>query len=113
MTTAPVTIKPGILSLPGSTHSSKKTLESLLTEDHSKHHCYFRSFGFHNHLSHHILAAYDLGASTELLKAIYAEEAKTQRPIMLDGEGDSKMDGVVKPGTINEGNWKEYLGKQT
>ena|ERR1700754_1145058 len=104
---ATIAIKQGILNLPGATLASKKLVEELLATDHEKHHCYFRSIGFHNHLSHHILAAYDLGASPELLKAIYADEQSIQRPIMLDQD-----DGVLQPGKITLKNWKEYLGEQ-
>lgn len=107
MTTASVTIQQGILNLPGATPAAKKLVEELLAKDHDTHHCYFRSIGFHNHLSHHILAAYDLGASAELLNAIYKEEEKMQRPILLEGEDD-----VTKPGEINEGNWTKFLGEQ-
>ena len=104
---ATVTIKQGVLNLPGANLASKKVTEELLAKDHGIHHCYFRSIGFHNHLSHHLLAAYDFGASAELLKAIYAREETMQRPIMLDQE-----DGVLQPGEITAANWKEYLGEQ-
>jgi len=106
-------IKPGILNLPGSTLSSKQTVEKLLTKDFDTHHCYFNERGFHNHLSHHILAAYDLGASKELLEAVWKEEEKMQRPILLEGVKDDDVKGGVTPvGEIKEGNWREYLGEQ-
>lgn len=101
-----VNLKQGILNLPGSTRASKKAIERLLAKDFDDHHCYFNDKGFHNHLSHHVLAAYDLGASEELLKAIYDSNASYQRPILLD-----QVEGIVKPGEINESNWKEHLGK--
>jgi hypothetical protein len=104
---ATLTIKQGILNLPGATLASKKLVEELLATDHEKHHCYFRSAGLHNHLSHHILAAYDFGASPELLKAMYESEETIQRPIMLDQE-----EGVLQPGEITVENWKKYLGEQ-
>jgi hypothetical protein len=95
------------LNLPGATPASKKAVQELLAKDHDTHHCYFNTIGFHNHLSHHLLAAYDLGASAQLLEAIYDEEAKMQRPIMLDQD-----EGVLKPGVINESNWTKYLGEE-
>jgi hypothetical protein len=102
-----ITIKQGTLNLPGATLASKKVTEELLATDHEKHHCYFRSMGLHNHLSHHILAAYDFGASAELLKAMYANGEWMQRPIMLD-----QADGVIQPGEITTDNWRKYLGEQ-
>jgi len=100
-----ITINTGTLNLPGSTLSSKKTAENLLAKDLDLHNCFFNQKNFHNHLSHHILAAYDLGASADLLKAIYDEEAKKQRPILLDRD-----ESVVIPGEIDRNNWKKYLG---
>lgn len=105
MSTSSINVTQGILNLPGSTPASKKATEQLLFKDHSEHHCFFRSVGLHNHLSHHLLAAYDLGASEELIRAVYEKEASDQRPILLGEET-----GVVKPGSVTKENWKEYLG---
>lgn len=102
-----VTLTQGILNLPGSTLASKKVTETLLAKDFDLHHAFFNARGFHNHLSHHMLAAYDLGASAEQLKAIYEDNASYQRPIMLDG-----VEGILKPGEIDEGNWKKHLGNE-
>jgi hypothetical protein len=102
-----ITIKQGILNLPGATSASKKVLEEYLALDHKKHHCHFHSAGLFNHLSHHMLAAYDFGASPELLKAIYATSQSRQRPILLD-----QSDEITQPGEITVDNWKKYLGDQ-
>src|ERR1700759_4613277 len=75
-----IQVKPGILSLPSSP-SSLLTLQKLLTKDHESHHCFFNPIGLHNHLSHHLLAAFDLGAGEGLLQAIYESEAGGQRSI--------------------------------
>ncbi|KAF9480971.1 hypothetical protein BDN70DRAFT_876989 [Pholiota conissans] len=95
----------GQLNFPGITAASKQAVEELLLKDAEEHHCYFRQSGFHNHLSHHILAAYDLGAPAGHLKAIYADEAKTQRPKFVE-ERDKSI-------TVQEDNWKQYLGNQS
>lgn len=42
----------GQINAVGITAASKKTTEELLLKDAEKHHCYFRSAGLHNHLSH-------------------------------------------------------------
>ncbi|KAF8588079.1 hypothetical protein K439DRAFT_1630110 [Ramaria rubella] len=102
-------IHPGLLNLPGTSPASKNTAEELLKVDEESHHCFFRAAGLHNHTSHHILAAYDLGAPAPLIKAIYDEEKKIQRPI------DLKLNGVTpeafpNPGEIKDDNWTNYLG---
>lgn len=66
----------GILNLPGITPGSQAKLRELLEEDYKEHHCFYGRGSLHNHLSHHLYAAYDLGASASALKAMYADEAK-------------------------------------
>ncbi|KAJ7237332.1 hypothetical protein C8J57DRAFT_1247119 [Mycena rebaudengoi] len=81
-----------------STHSSGKVLEELLRQDYVSHHCIFNDRGFHNHLPHHLVAAYDMGATPVLLKLIYDKLAPTLRPIDREGED------------ITESNWTTRLG---
>ncbi|KAI0917006.1 hypothetical protein AcW2_007254 [Taiwanofungus camphoratus] len=104
------TICQGILNLPGATHESKATAERLLEHDRQRHHCFFGKIGLHNHLSHHLLAAYDLGAPAKLLQAIYDQDAPTQSPIHLA----NRKDHVVEEQhvTVTSHNWTEYLGKE-
>ncbi|PPQ89262.1 hypothetical protein CVT25_001346 [Psilocybe cyanescens] len=97
--------KKGQLNLPGITFASKRTVEDLLLKDAEVHHCFFNSAGFHNHLSHHLLAAYDLGASSGHLKKMYDDEAKYQRPIISQ---DKDKDIVV-----DDQNWVQYLGNSS
>jgi hypothetical protein len=106
-TTSKISLQKGTLNLPGSTATSKKVAEKLLARDLDTNHCFFDATGFHNHLNHHILVAYDLGASPELLEAIYKQEEELQRPIMLQG-----IEGVIEPGSINEKNWTEFVGDE-
>ena len=77
-----VHIHKGLLNLPGITYESTKVAEDVLTKDHKTNHCYFRPSGFHNHLSHHILAVYDMGATPELIKSVFEDEQKIQRAIV-------------------------------
>lgn len=95
----------GQLNVAGITAASKKATEELLLKDAEKHHCYFRSAGLHNHLSHHLLAAYDLGATTSHLKKIYDVEAPTQRPIFVEEKDASIL--------VTDDNWVQYLGNQS
>ncbi|KZS89543.1 hypothetical protein SISNIDRAFT_416893 [Sistotremastrum niveocremeum HHB9708] len=107
-----VRIHEGLLNIPSPTPiSSKAEAERGLTHDHFFNHCFFTPVGLHNHLSHHILAAYDLGAPTTLLKAIAETEQSDQRDIHLKGE-DLKGKQVPEEGSITEDNWKDWLGKQ-
>lgn len=98
-----ISIGRGLLNLPGATLASKKVTEELLSVDHEKNHIYFRSTTLYNHISHHLLAAYDFGATPEQLRAIYAKGQAIQRPIMLD-----QSEEIIQPGTITVDNWKEY-----
>ncbi|KAJ6582701.1 hypothetical protein DFH09DRAFT_912196 [Mycena vulgaris] len=92
-------IQPGLIHSP-STHASAKVLEELLHKDYVSHHTFFNDRGFHNHLSHHLVAAYDMGASPGLLKLIYEEEEPMQRPLNRQGED------------ITETNWTTRLGER-
>jgi len=49
-----------------------------------------------------MLAAYDLGAPPGHLQKMYDEEAKDQRPIILD-----ETDKTIR---VNQDNWIQYLG---
>lgn len=46
------TIRRGLLNFPGANSASKSITERLLKIDAESHHCFFRSAGLHNHLSH-------------------------------------------------------------
>jgi Questin oxidase-like len=52
---------------------------SMLTHD-QKHHVFFNKEGFHNHIVHHILTLYGLGAPAEIIEQRYKENATYQRP---------------------------------
>ncbi|KAF9566491.1 hypothetical protein CPC08DRAFT_703825 [Agrocybe pediades] len=97
--------KKGQINLPGITNASKTLTEDLLLKDAQVHHCFFNTAGFHNHLSHHMLAAYDLGAPATHLQRMYDEEAKEQRPIILD-EKDKSIQ-------VNKDNWIQCLGNHS
>ncbi|KAF7363129.1 hypothetical protein MVEN_00665400 [Mycena venus] len=95
----PQHLRPGLIHS-ASTHSSGKVLEELLHQDYVSHHCFFNDRGFHNHLPHHLVAAYDMGATPALLKLIYDDLAPTLRPIDREGED------------ITESNWTTRLGER-
>ncbi|PPQ69877.1 hypothetical protein CVT24_003212 [Panaeolus cyanescens] len=93
--------KKGTLNLPGITAEAKKTVEQLLLKDVEDHHCFFNASSFHNHLSHHLLAAYDIGTPVGALKKMYDEEAKVQRPRYLQDRDKNIV--------VNKDNWIQYL----
>lgn len=47
---------------------------------------------------------YDLGASAGLLQKIYEDEARTQRPIILEPRDEAIA--------VSKENWTQYLGNQ-
>ncbi|CAE6416500.1 unnamed protein product [Rhizoctonia solani] len=79
---------------PGITPESTATLRKLLSEDHKNFH------GFHNHLSHHLLAAYALGSPAHVLQGIYDNHSSYQRP------------AYQSPESINRDNWTKHLGDE-
>ncbi|KAF8141344.1 hypothetical protein EV363DRAFT_1247962 [Boletus edulis] len=100
----PANIIPGIVNVPARDPQTQTVAESLLEEDRQKHHCFFNPQGFHNHLSHHLLAAYDLGAPATVLQAIYDTKCQIQKPI--DGENDTPLEQVK----ITPDNFTKYVG---
>ncbi|KAJ8501978.1 hypothetical protein ONZ51_g311 [Trametes cubensis] len=107
----PATIRQGLLNLPGPTFVTKRTVERLLEEDRDNHHCFWGRIGFHNHLSHHILAAYDLGATSALLQKIYDAEAKSIEQwdlYALSRVGSDSAIGALEEVTTQ--NWTQFLG---
>ncbi|KAG6048549.1 hypothetical protein E4U39_007270 [Claviceps sp. Clav50 group G5] len=54
----------------------------LLQQDFEKHHVFFNARGFHNHITHHLLTLYGLGAPISALKTAYdANEHYQQKAI--------------------------------
>ncbi|KAF2673064.1 hypothetical protein BT63DRAFT_421257 [Microthyrium microscopicum] len=84
--------------------AAKKASE-LLQENHELHHIFFNDQGFHNHIVHHILSLYALGASPELLKTMYDENANYQRPAM-------KEEKKVVQAMHDPAKFKECLGDE-
>ncbi|KAI0061597.1 hypothetical protein BV25DRAFT_1805308 [Artomyces pyxidatus] len=104
----PATIHKPALTVPGATPDSKALVESLLEKDREAAHCLYGP-GYHNHLSHHLLTAYDLGASSALLQAIYDKENTALSSVFA---ADVKRNVVERQEVkIQEDNWKEYLGQ--
>jgi hypothetical protein len=60
-----------------------------------KHHIFFNKSGFHNHIVHHLLTLYGLGAPADVIEKRYRENASYQRPKMLSE--DRPLEDLTKP----------------
>ncbi|KAJ8120579.1 hypothetical protein O1611_g10332 [Lasiodiplodia mahajangana] len=61
------------------TEAAAKKITELLQEDLEKHHCFFNKEGYHNHISHHLLSLYGIGASPADIQQGYDDNANYQR----------------------------------
>lgn len=66
--------------MPNLTEASAQKTTQLLQENHEKHHIFFNTKGFHNHIAHHLLTVFALGASPEQIQRHYDSNASYQRP---------------------------------
>lgn len=70
----------GVFSVSHIPVSSRHTLNQILQENHDRYHPFFNDKGFHNHITHYMLAAYALGAEPEQLSRAWVQEKAFQRP---------------------------------
>ncbi|CAE7123720.1 unnamed protein product [Rhizoctonia solani] len=84
----------------GITPESTAALRRLLIENHKRFHIFFNDKGFHNHLTHHLFAAYGIGAPAHVLQRVFDDHASYQRP------------AYQSPEPITHENWKEHLGNE-
>ncbi|KAI0073345.1 hypothetical protein K474DRAFT_1603501 [Panus rudis PR-1116 ss-1] len=84
----------------GVTPESAKAVLDLLKVNHRQWYLFFDNDKFHNHVSHHLIGAYGLGANKELLNTIYKTHSVFQRPAEV----------FKSPGPIDATNWKEHVG---
>ncbi|KAL8631844.1 hypothetical protein Q9189_002424 [Teloschistes chrysophthalmus] len=62
------------------TQESADAASQVLQENHETHHIFFNQSGFHNHIAHHILTIFALGASPSAIQKHYANNKSYQRP---------------------------------
>lgn len=70
----------GIVKNQPPTEESAAKASELLQENHEKHHIFFNQEGFHNHIVHHLLTLYGLGAPASVIEKQYQHNASYQRP---------------------------------
>ncbi|KAG8924906.1 hypothetical protein FRC01_010912 [Tulasnella sp. 417] len=89
---------------PGVSSESESQLANLLRINNEKHNIFINDIGFHNHLTHHLFAAYAMGCSPEPVRQILSAAFKLH-------EGYQKPPSQ-SPGEITEKNWTEHLGNR-
>jgi hypothetical protein len=85
--------------------SSAQKASELLQENHQTHHIFFNKQRFHNHIVHHLLTIYALGANPDALQKAYDGNANYQLPKI-----PVKSDLVQ--GLHDPKKYSECLGKQ-
>ncbi len=70
-----------------------------------KHHIFFNQEGFHNHIVHHLLTLYGLGAPASVIEKHYKENASYQRPAF-------PVEERILEDMANPENFNKYLGKE-
>lgn len=86
------------------TESAKKTTE-LLQVNHKRHHIFFNKSGFHNHIAHHLLTLFALGATPQEIQQGYDTNVSYQRP------PEPLKESIVKD-MHQPDRFKTYLGKE-
>ncbi|KAJ5665229.1 uncharacterized protein N7477_007677 [Penicillium maclennaniae] len=69
----------GIFSL-NVTDDGARAASEVLQEDMENHHVFFNDDGFHNHITHHILSMYAVGAKSDEIRAAFRKDMSYQRP---------------------------------
>ncbi|KAI1813539.1 HypA protein [Poronia punctata] len=85
--------------------AAAKKASELLQHDLEKHHCFFNNSGYHNHIPHHLLSLYGLGASPDIIQKGYNDNVSYQRSSTQVHE-----DQIGELGDFEKA--KEKLGKE-
>ncbi|KAH9974960.1 hypothetical protein BGW80DRAFT_1457912 [Lactifluus volemus] len=94
----PVPLSTGVVSLPGPTDASARALLNVLLHNREHYHIFYNYRGFQNHVTHHVLAIYGLGASPEIIEDAY----RTTR--------DHLKPAFRSPEPITDQNFTKHLG---
>ncbi|KAK9312397.1 hypothetical protein V1524DRAFT_449697 [Lipomyces starkeyi] len=91
---------------------SAQAASEVLQENMENHHIFFNEEGFHNHIVHHILTIYALGATPEAIKAAFERDKQYQRkPFPVDESVVQAMSdkSKFKQFTGNERHYSNFL----
>ncbi|CZR69439.1 related to HypA-like protein [Phialocephala subalpina] len=69
----------GVFHLGGISSESATKASELLQTNHDKYHIYFNEIGLHNHLAHHMLSLFAVGASPHVLQTLFDLNTSYQR----------------------------------
>ncbi|THU98566.1 hypothetical protein K435DRAFT_777442 [Dendrothele bispora CBS 962.96] len=86
--------------LPGVNPETIKAVQNVLNDNHERHHVFFNDRGFHNHVSHHVLAIWALGGDQNVINAAYGRDQKYQRK------------AYDSPEPITSANFNDHLGDE-
>jgi hypothetical protein len=95
----------GVYHVPDITAESGKVGSQLLQENHEKYHIFFNQSGFHNHIAHHLLTIYALGATPDELQAAFDKDKSGQRS--RGSVKEQNVESMADPETF-----KKFLGKE-
>ncbi|EXJ93831.1 hypothetical protein A1O1_02224 [Capronia coronata CBS 617.96] len=95
----------GVYHVPDITTESSKIGSQLLQENHDKYHMYFNRGGFHNHIAHHLLTIYALGATPDELQYAFDTNKTYQKPQFPVNKGNVQA-------MSNPDRFKQFLGKE-
>lgn len=95
------TASPYGLLLPGIDAAIKREATRLCARDYLENHVFFNDRHFHNHLNHHLLASFSMGASASRLQEIFDGNKPIQRPFLPPNQDVA----------ITAENYAEYLGQ--
>ena len=83
-TAATVQLNPaiaGVFSAAQRDNDTSTTASSLLQQNHDNYHIFFNANGLHNHIAHHLLTMYSLGATPSQIRHAYDINKDDQRPM--------------------------------
>jgi hypothetical protein len=95
----------GVYHVPEIKDDSAKTASDLLQKNHESFHIFFNADGFHNHIAHHLLAIFALGATPDELQRAYDDNKGYQRGQYKVKERN--VEDMSEPETF-----KKFLGKE-
>ena len=95
----------GTYHVAGITDSSSKKASQLLQQNHDRNHIFFNASGFHNHIAHHLLAIFALGATPEQLQRAYDGNIGYQRP-------QYPIKEKIVQDMSDRAQFKQFLGKE-
>lgn len=101
-----------VFAVPNLSAASAERASKLLQENHDRFHIFFNNDGFHNHIAHHLLTIYALGASPEEIQKHYDNNASYQRPPVKLEEGvvkDMQDPKVFEEHLGDENYYRDYL----